>query len=274
MGTSRIFHMILFCFIGGAVFAQPTTRTDSANPPETKTNGKSTVLVIPWYPKMFNGSSDVTKDISATTGQTYNQIQESLRKGICDQFKKAFSPTYNVISLLDDTAKTKVDLIYTYNVTTTEYISVNSPLNLAPAAKKDIKGAAGQTTTGIKNGQVQVEQMEGEKFMNTVILSPNYFEHLKKIYACDYVVFLNQMDLQDDLGTDPYNTAGNTDYKRLSILHWTIFNATTGVRVAMGKSKSTFANNVNTPKQIIEGAFSTISKAVYTRFTTAITPKK
>lgn len=255
--------------------AQPTTRTDSAPGTDPKTaNGKSTILVIPWYPKMFNGSSDVTRDISSNTGQNYGQIQESLRKGMCDQFRKAFSPTYNVITLLDDTAKMKVDLMYTYNVTTTEYISVNAPLNPEPAPKKDIKGAAGQTTTGIKNGQVQVQEMEGEKFMNTVVISPNLFEHLKKIYGCDYVVFLNQLDLQNDLGSDPLNTAGVTEFKRSAALHWTIFNATTGKRIAMGKTKSLFANTVNTPKKIIDGAFATITKAVYTKFTTAIAPVK
>jgi len=276
MRYSRILQLFLFCFFSGALLAQPTTRTDSAPTSGTKPgNGKPTVLVIPWYPKMFNASSDVTRSISATTGQNYNQIQESLRKGMCDQFRKTFSPAYNVVTLLDDTAKMKVDLMYTYNVTTTEYVSVNAPLNPdPPAPKKDIKGAAAQTTTGIKNGQIQVEEKEGDKFMNTVLISPNLMEHLRKIYNCDYVIFLNQMDIQNDLGSDPLNTAGATEFNRSAALHWTIFNALTGKRVAMGKSKGSFANSVNTPKKIIEGAFTSVSKAVYTRFTTAITPKK
>ncbi|HTF06330.1 MAG TPA: hypothetical protein VK826_20000 [Bacteroidia bacterium] len=276
MVHSRITQLVLFCLISCGALAQSTTRTDSAAEQTTTkaANGKTNLLVVPWLPKMFNGSSDVTKDINTATGQTYAQIQEVLRKGMCDQFKKTFSAGYNVTTLLDDTVKMKVDLMYTYNVTTTEYISINAPLNPAPAPKKDVKNAAVATTTGIKNGELQVQQAEGEKFMNTVILSPNLLDHLKKIYNCEYVVFLNQLDLQNDLGTDPYNTQQNTDYKRSAVLHWTIFSTKTGNRVAMGRTKGLFSNTINTPKKIIDGAFATVSKAVYDKFTLALTPKK
>lgn len=111
-------------------------------------------------------------------------------------------------------------------------------------------------------------------FMNTVILSPNLLSHLKAIYKCEYVVFLNQLDMQDELGSDPFNTANSTDYKRSAILHWTIFSTRSEKRVAMGKTKALFANTINTPKKIIDGAFVTIGKAVYDKFITALTPKK
>lgn len=265
--------LVVFCFIGGGAYAQSTTRVDSAKDTTTKAaNGKTNILIVPWYPKMFNATSDLTRSISTNTGETYNQIQESLRKGMCDQMKKTFSAKYNVTTLLDDTAKMNIDLYYTYDVTRTEYISVNAPLN--PAPKKDVKDAGSSSTTGIKNGEVQVQQAEGEKFMNTIIVSPNLLAHLKKIYKCEYVVFLNQMDLQNDLGSDPFNTAGNTDFKRTAALHWTIFSTRTGLRVAMGKSKAQFSNTINTTKKIIDGAFMTVSKAVYDKFTVALTPKK
>jgi hypothetical protein len=177
--------------------------------------------------------------------------------------------------LLDDTAAMKVDLMYTYNVTTTEYISVNAPLNPAPAPpKKDVKDAGTVSTTGIKNGQVQVEQQEGEKFMNAVLLSPNLLDHLKKMYKCEYVVFLNQLDMQNDLGSDPYNTTGATDYKRSASLHWTIYSTSTKKRVAMGKNKALFSNTYKTTRKIMDAAFGTVSKAVYDKFVLAVTPKK
>ena len=272
-----IFQFLLFMLTAVVSTAQTTTRSDSAGEQTpANSNGKPNVLVIPWHPKMFNGSSDVTKSISTNTGQNYNQIQEALRKGMCDQFRRAFSAQYNVTTLLDDTAKMKVDLMYCYNVTTTEYIPVNSPLNPLPATqqKGDVKKGAAKTTTGVKNGQVQVEQQEGEKFMNTVILSPNLLAHLKKIYNCDYVIFLNQIDLQNELGSDPLNTAGSTDFKRSAILHYTIFNVSTGKRVAMGKAKGLFANSVNTSKKIIDQAFQPICTAVFNKFKTALNPAK
>jgi hypothetical protein len=270
------FLVLALTVANSIAFAQTTTRTDSASDTGTKnTDGKTNVLIVPWAPKMFNGSSDVTKDISTTTGENYNTISESFRWGMCMQVKSAFSSAYHVTTLLDDTAAMNVDLSYTYNVTSTEYISVNSPLNPEPAKdKKDVKQGGAGSTTGIKNGQVQVEMQEGEKFMNTVILSPNLLEHLKRTYKCEYVVFLNQLDMQNDLGSDPYNTAGTTDFKRSAALHWTIYSTSTKKRIAMGKSKATFANNLKTTKKIMDASFGVVSKAVYDKFVTALTPKK
>ena len=268
--------VLAFTVAASTAFAQTTTRIDSATDVGTKnTDGKTNVLIVPWQPKMFNGSSDVTRDISAATGENYNTIQEAFRWGMCMQMKAAFSANYHVTTLLDDTAAMKVDLSYTYNVTSTEYISVNAPLNPDPApGKKDVKQAGTTTTTGIKNGQVQVDMQEGEKFMNTVLLSPNLLDYLRKIYKCEYVVFLNQMDMQNDLGTDPYNTAGSTDFKRSAALHWTIYSTTTKKRVAMGKNKALFSNTLKTTKKIMDASFGVVSKAVYDKFVVGITPKK
>jgi len=272
---TRCTLFVLFLFSGTVAFAQASTRSDSAADTLTHgVNGKTNVLIVPWAPMMFNGSSDVTRDISTNTGENYNTIQEAFRKGMCDQMKKSFALKYNATSLLDDTLKMKVDLMYIYNVTTTEYIPLTSPLNPDPAAKKDMKQAATTSTTGIKNGQVQVEQQEGEKFMNTIILSPNLLPHLRKIYHCEYVIFLNQLDMQNELGSDPFNTTNSTDFKRSATLHWTVFSTATGKRVAMGKSKATFSNTLKTTRKIMDAAFGTVSKAVYDKFTTALIPKK
>jgi hypothetical protein len=267
---------VCFLFISSGVFAQSTTRTSDTTTAvkTTGANGKTNVLIIPWSPKMFNGSSDVTRDISKTSGENYNTIQEAFRWGMCMQMKTAFSTAYNATTLLDDTATMKVDLMYVYNVTSTEYISVNAPLNPEPAPKKDVKDGSAGSVTGIKNGQIQVEQQEGEKFMNTVLISPNLLDHLKKNYKCEYVVFLNQLDMQNELGTDGFNTAGNPDFKRSSALHWTIFSTTTKKRVAMGRNKATFSNTYKTTKKIMDASFGLVSKAVYDKFVIAITPKK
>ncbi len=273
---SRCLTVLFFVLISVSSIAQSSTRTsDTATDVKTTgANGKANVLIIPWSPKMFNGSSDVTRDISTTSGENYNTIQETFRMGMCMQMKTTFSAAYNATTLLDDTATMKVDLMYVYNVTATEYISVNAPLNPEPAVKKDVKDAGAGSVTGIKNGQVQVEQQEGEKFMNTVLLSPNLLDHLRKAYKCEYVVFLNQLDMQNDFGTDPYNTTGMTDFKRSSSLHWTIFNTSTKKRVAMGKNKALFPNTHKTTKKIMDASFGVVSKAVYDKFVVAITPKK
>jgi hypothetical protein len=213
--------------------------------------------------------SDVSRAISKETSQKFNQIQESFRKGMVDQLKKSFGPTYNVVSLIDDTAKMQADLYYVYTHTTMSYTPVNFPLNPTKADSAKLKQQA-----GVQKGQIAVQSDESDKFMNTIVLNPNLLSYLKKKYNADYVLFLNEVDIENDLGSDPSNLMGKTDFNRSVVLHWTMFKAEDGKRVAMGKNKSTFASTNNSPKKIIEGSFATLSKAISAKFLVTIKPKE
>src|SRR6185436_12525286 len=126
----------------------------------------------------------------------------------------------------------------------------------------------------VSKGQIEATTDETDKFMNTIILSPNMLAYLKKKYSVDYVVFLNEVDLDNDLAGDPLNTEHKDDYKRTVVLHWTIFNTTDGKRVAMGKNKTYFSSTANSPKKIIDSAFPGVTSAMYTKFAAAIKPKE
>jgi hypothetical protein len=110
--------------------------------------------------------------------------------------------------------------------------------------------------------------------MNTIVISPNLLAYLKKKYNADYVLFLNEIDMENDLGSDPSNLQGKTDFNRSVVLHWTMFKTADGKRVAMGKNRSTFPSTMNSPKKIIESSFSTLSKAITAKFLVAIKPKE
>jgi hypothetical protein len=109
--------------------------------------------------------------------------------------------------------------------------------------------------------------------MTTIVLSPALLMYLKKKYFADYVVFINEVDMDNDLGDDPYNLSGSSDYKRYTTMHYTIFDTNTSLRVAAGKSKATFASTNNTSKKIIDNAYTTVAKDIYSKYLVGVKPK-
>lgn len=266
--SKKNFLPLLLFFLPLISFAQVTTKDDGTKGDPTGVK-KAKILIIPWEPRMFNVNSDVSRAISSETSQKYDQIQESFRRGMVDQLKRAFGGAYNVISLIDDTTKMQADLWYVYTHTTMSYTPVNFPLNPTKADSAKLK-----QPTGIQKGQVAAVTDDQEKFMNTIVLDPVLLAFLKKKYKADYVLFLNEVDMDNDLGGDPYNTTGKTEFNRTVALHWTMMSTVDGKRVAMGKSKGKFTSDTNSPKKIIESSFSTVSKAIFDKFVIGIKPKE
>jgi hypothetical protein len=265
---STFLFLLLLIFGVGNLFAQTTTRNGGSTT-TTNASKKPKILVIPWEPRMFNCNPDISRAISYETSQKYDQIQEALRRGMVEKLKAAFGANYNVISLIDDTAKMKADLHYVYTCTSMSYTPVNFPLNPTKADSAKLKAQS-----GVSKGQVTATTDETDKFMNTVVLSPNLLAYLKKKYGAEYVIFINEVDLDNDLAGDPLNLEHKDDFKRTVVMHWTIFNSTDGKRVAMGKNKTYFSSMSNTPKKIIDGAFPGVANAMYTKFAAAVKPKE
>lgn len=277
----RHLPLLLALLTSFGLAAQSTTRNDAPSTTTTATAGKKKVLLVPFPVKMYN--SEIDHSINKETGQTAQEIRTAMRKGLNEQLKKQFVTGYNVVSLLDDTTYAK-DLGYIYSVTTTEYTAVEDPLK-ADAVKQSATGTGtattGATTSGgttqqaktatqIDKGQVRTSSDDREKFMNTLILSPNLLAYLKKKYSADYVVFINEIDLKNDLGDDPANLNGSTSYKRNACIHYTCVDASTSKRVAAGLAKTTFENTVNKPQKISDDVFSACAKTLYTKFTAGV----
>jgi hypothetical protein len=267
LGRNLLF--VVCCLLFSLVSSAQTTTKEDGKKTLSSSSKKVKILVIPWEPRMFNCNSDISHAISSETSQKYDQIEESLRRGMMDQMKHSFGPTCNVITLLDDTLKMTEDLHYAYTVTSMSYVSVNSPLNPTKADSAKMK-----QQSGVSKGQIEATTDETDKFMNTVIISPNLLEYLKKKYGVEYVVFINEVDMDNDLSADPYNFQGKQDFKRIVTVHWTIFNTTDGKRVAMGKNKASFSSTTNNPKKISDVAFATIGNAMYAKYVAAIKPKE
>lgn len=266
--TKKLMLPVLFFCLPFLAVAQTTTKNEEVNE-ESGTIKKAKILLIPWEPRMYNCNSGISRAIATETSQKFDQIQESLRKGMVSQTKKAFGNAYTVLSLIDDTAKMKGDLYYAYTRTTMSYTPVTFPLNPTKADSAKLKQQA-----GVKNGQIAVQSDDVEKFMNTIVLSPDLLGYFKKKYNVDYILFFNEIDIENDFGLDPYNLQGKVEFNRNVNLHWTIFNVEDGKRVAMGKSNGKFLSSANSPKAIVEGAFKNISKSVFDKFALGIIPKK
>lgn len=252
-----------------AALAQPTTKGDT-KPAEKQTpaaaGAKQKVLIVPFNVKMY--MSEIDMSINRETGMNYRQIRDGFRSSLTKEIAQQFRKNYTVTTMLDDTVKMKKDLAYIYEMTSCSYDPVSGTTKQQEKPKKDTgkNGTKPKTATGVKNGQVVVETNDQEKFMNTLILSPNLLAYLKKKYGADYVVFVNELDLKNELGDDPYNTSGSTDYKRSANAHYTIVATATGKRISAGKAKSFFTAQTNKPSKIIENNFSSIAKTILEKF--------
>ncbi|MCU0435003.1 MAG: hypothetical protein MUC87_16215 [Bacteroidia bacterium] len=265
------FRLILLLLATPALLtAQTTTRgtgSDSAGGTTPSSGGKTQILIVPMYPTMFNVDPDISRAMSKASGQNFEQIRSAFNQAVTDQIRKQFGSAFTVTSLLDDTVKMKADLRYVYASTNTEWTLTGSPLN-PPAATTPQK-----PQTGVKNGQVQSTTAQGDRFMNTILKTPEVLEKLKTKYKAQYVIFINQIDLKNDLGSDPYNLNGAQTFKRSAVMHFTIFSTATGKRTAAGKLRSEFANTDNTPRAIIQKAFPPLMRQLQLRYQTGLKPE-
>lgn len=266
------FRFFLLLLLSPAiVVAQTTTRDaskDSAGNTPASPGAKTNIVLVPMYPTMFNVDSDISQAMTKASGQNFDQVRATFNKALIDQLRKQFGTSYKITSLLDDTVKMKADLRYVYANTTNEWTVVGSPLNPPPVPA----GTAQKPSGGVKNGQVQAQSAQGDRFMNVRMNNNEVLEMLKTKYNAQYVIFVNQLDLKNDLGSDPYNLNGTQTFKRSAVIHFTVFSTATSKRIAAGKVKSEFANTDNTPRAVIQKAFPSLIRQVHFRYQEGLKP--
>lgn len=270
MQTFRwLFFLLLLPVV--AIAQPPTTRgtgSDSAGGTTPAPGGKTNILVVPLYPTLFNVDPDISRAMSKESGLKFDQIRDIFNKGLIDQLRKQFGPAYTVTSLLDDTVKMKADLKFVYANTSTAWTLVGAPLNPAPGVAAGTK----PPPSGTKNGQVQAVTPDGDRFMNVRLLNQSAMDLMKNKYKAQYVIFINQVDLKNELGADPYNLNGAQVFKRMAVLHFTIYSTATGKRTAAGKVSSAFANTDNAPRVIIQKAYPSLVRQLVFRHQEGLKP--
>lgn len=256
-------------------YAQTSSRSTGATTKDenqTGFGGRANIVVVPLFPTLFNVDPDLGRAMKNESGLSYDQQRDLFNRALTDQLRRDFGSTVKITSLLDDTVKMKADLKQVFANTGTEWSLTTAPLNPVATTTTATKTTPATNTTGIKNGQVQTVGVEGDRFMNATLLNNKALELLKAKYKADYVIFINQIDLKNDLGSDPYNLGNAEVYRRSAIVHFTVFSTTTNKRTAAGKVTATFGSTDNIPRVIIQKIMPVLSKQIVQRYTAGLKP--
>ena len=234
--------------------AQEGTRTTKSNP----TDAVPKIMVIPFDPKLY--MSDIDMKINEKTNWKFAQIRENFRQQLNAQLKLKLQSISPVVSFYADSAKMAKDLSYIYKSTNLSYDLINAPMG----AK-----ASPAPHNGIKNGQLAVEVNMDKKFMNTKINDEKLLSYLNTKYKADYFVFINQLDIKNNM--DTYDLATDS-YQREVGVHYSILDKT-GKNISAGIAASSFSSKENEPKKIVSQNFSPIAVYIATKMNLALKPE-
>ncbi|CAN5307995.1 hypothetical protein BH10BAC1_BH10BAC1_14510 [soil metagenome] len=254
ISLKNYFSVFLFVFLTAISFAQEGTRTNEA--PGKKVTGK--ICLVPFEPKLY--MSEIDQKINQQTKWEWETIREYFREELNAQLKLKLQSTYSVLSFYADSAKMAKDLEYTYKSTSLSYDLVSNPSDAKTANK---------TQSGVSKGQITVEQNSDKKFMNTKLTNVEVLSYLNKKYASEYFVFINQLDIKNDMNSYDINT---DTYQREITVHYSILDIT-GKTISAGIATSRFSSKENSPKKIVALCFSPISTYIAAKFVAVVNPK-
>ena len=250
-----LFLYLLFCAFS---IAQEGTRNNTTTTPGiSTTTGK--IMIVPFEPKLY--MSDIDQKINQQTKWDFETIRENFRHQLDAQLKLKFQSISPVVSFYSDSAKMAKDLEFTYKSTNISYDLVAKPTDAEAVNKKQ---------TGIKNGQVVVEMNNDKKFMNTKITNAELLSYLNKKYATDYFVFINELDIKNDMSS--YDMTQDL-YQREITVHYSILDKT-GKTITAGIATSRFSSKENTPKKIVSQNFSPVATYISSKFSALVKPKE
>lgn len=213
------------------------------------------VMLIPFEPKLYMSQIDMS--VNQETKLTAKEIKYKFRDGINEQLFKALkNDNYNVLDLMEDTAKYKKETESIYQYLTYEFQKVPDQANYkAPVKEKEQKK--------IEKGQINVETNDQNRFMNAKITNPKLVPLLYGKFKTDLFIFINQLDIMasdfkgpSDLGTG----SGN----RKIVVHYTVYSLD-AKEINSGIAEQEFENTINNPKKIIDKYFSKIAVTIVQR---------
>ncbi len=254
ISLAKYFFLFIVFTTSAISFAQEGTRNAEA----TGKTSSGKICLVPFEPKLY--MSEIDQKINQQTKWDWETIRENFRHELDAQLKLKLQSTFSVLSFYADSAKMSKDLDYAYNSTSLSYDPVNKPT--------DAK-AANTSKSGISNGQIVVEQSSDKKFMNTKLTNVEVLSYLNKKYASEYFVFINQLDIKNDMNS--YDMSTDT-YQREIVVHYSILDIT-GKTINAGVATSRFSSKENNPKKIVAQCFSPIATYIAAKFTAIANPK-
>ncbi len=268
MLKSRIIVLLLvvFCALQSAM-AQDTAALDTSYKYKK-------VMIIPFEEQMYlcQIQNLLANESQMNTAQIIRSFRYSIASSMQNEFLYLYSTT-SLIHLVEDSLK---DLRRVYGSISRTYDAV--PEEPKEENKKGLpllknferKKKEDNEKTHIQNGQIVSHYDNTPRFMNAVIKDKKLLPYLYKKYGTDLFVFINEMDIENDL-SDPYKVAEN-NYMRILKFHYTIYNFK-GKMVGMGVVSTTFPSTENNVGNIVKNYFPLITKQLATKLPQPKVPK-
>ncbi len=261
-------YLILFLslfFLSPAIIGQNATVKANDNKPERETSASHKVMIIPFESRLYMGEID--QKINAETKLTAKEIKYKFRDGLNEQLYKAFKANkFNVVDLMEDTAKYKKDLDGIYQYLTYEFQKVPDQENYQPP-KKEVEKKK------IEKGQLNVESNSDARFMNAKVTNAKVVPILYGKYKTDLYVFVNQLDIKASGNKSP-TELGDGNSNRKIVVHYTVYTLD-AKEINSGIAEEEFAADLNNPKKIIDKHFSKIAATIVQRVNKGLAvPKK
>lgn len=255
-----ILSFLTFSFVG-----QNTTVGGSHNKNEREPVAAHKVMLIPFESRLY--MSEVDQSINAETKLTAKEIKYKFRDGLNEQLYKAFKTNkFNVVDLMEDTAKYRKDLNGIYQYLTYEFQKIPNQENYQPPKKEKEKKA-------IEKGQLNVESNSDARFMNAKITDAKVVPILYGKYKTDLFVFINQLDIKASGSKGPAELGEGNGNRKITV-HYTVYTYD-AKEINSGVAEEEFAIDLNNPKKIIDKHFSKIASTIVQRVNKGLaTPAK
>jgi ribosomal protein L14E/L6E/L27E len=247
--------LLILSFQSFNFIVQNTTVGASQNKNERESPAAHKVMLIPFESRLY--MSEIDQSINAETKLTAKEIKYKFRDGLNEQLFKAFKTNkFNVVDLMEDTAKYRKDLNGIYQYLTYEFQKIPNQENYQPPKKEKEKKA-------IEKGQLNVESNSDARFMNAKITDAKVVPILYGKYKTDLFVFINQLDIKASGSKGPAELGEGNGNRKITV-HYTVYTFD-AKEINSGVAEEEFAVDLNNPKKIIEKHFSKIASTIVQR---------
>lgn len=231
------------------------TTIDQKKQSEREVAAAHKVMLIPFEPRLYMGEVDMS--INQETHLSAKDIKYKFRDGLNEQLFKTFKAGgYNVLDLMEDTAKYKKDLEGIYQYLTYDFQKIPDQENYQPPKKE-------KEQKKIEKGQLNVETNEQARFMNAKVTNPKLVPLLYGKYKTDVFVFINQLDIRSGGYQAPGEVGTGTDNRKITV-HYTVYSLDAR-EINSGVAETEFENNLNNPKKIVDKYFSKLAATIVQR---------
>jgi hypothetical protein len=256
--TLKIF--ISFLLISAGSFSQNTTISPK-NKPERENSSLNKIMIIPFEERMY--FSEIDRNINLETKLSAKEIKYKFRDGLNEQLYKALKTAkFNVIDLMEDTAKYKKDLEGIYSYISYDYVKVPNQDNYK-APKKDAEQKS------LEKGQLNVETKSEARFMNTKITNAKVIPILYGKHKTNFFLFINQLDVKSAGFNGPAELGDGNGNRKINV-HYTVYSLD-AKEINSGIAEEEFESTLNNPKKIIDKYFSKIATTIVSRINKNLT---